>query len=135
MCFLSSAEYMSIARTIWRIFDWHLTRLALSLAFFRVGRRIAIRRAIIPITTSSSTSVNPRLRRISGVPFVPAQSSQEKSEVETEIYQKLSGHTIENPINRAEQSYQLFMLLSRYCYKTAGTTMFLVVPSEGWGNH
>src|ERR1700722_11164056 len=38
----------------------HLTRLAVSRARFKLGSRIEISRAMIPITTSNSTRVNPR---------------------------------------------------------------------------
>src|SRR6266550_865572 len=111
--------------------DWHLTRLAPSLAFFRVGRRIEIRSAIIPITTSSSTSVNPRLRRISGVPFIPAQSSHEKSEIE--IYHKLSAHTIENPAYRANEITNCSSNCRDIAIKQRAQPCFWLCPQKGRG--
>jgi hypothetical protein len=44
----------------WRMFDPHLIRLADSLAFDNDGNRIASSSAMMPMTTSSSTSVKPR---------------------------------------------------------------------------
>src|SRR5438105_5929277 len=41
----------------------HLVRLALSRALLNAGSRIEISRAIIPMTTNNSTSVNPLGRR------------------------------------------------------------------------
>jgi hypothetical protein len=43
-----------------RRFDRHLTVFELSRAFDNAGNKIEINSAMIPITTSSSTSVNPR---------------------------------------------------------------------------
>jgi len=43
---------------IMRMFEAHCVVLALRRALFNAGRRIPIRTAMIPMTTSSSTSVN-----------------------------------------------------------------------------
>src|SRR5436305_10046863 len=51
-----------MAWPIWRRLQAHLARLAVSRALDREGRRIEISRAMIPMTTSSSTSVKPRSR-------------------------------------------------------------------------
>src|SRR4029079_17250209 len=59
----SLLAYMMAARAICRRLLAHLARLACSRARFRLGSRIEISRAMMPMTTSSSTSVNPRLRR------------------------------------------------------------------------
>ena len=48
-----------MACPIWRRLLAHLTRLAVSRARFKLGSRIEISRAMIPITTSNSTRVNP----------------------------------------------------------------------------
>src|SRR5207237_8152342 len=52
-----------MACPIWRRLLPHLTRFALSRAFDSDGRRIEISKAMIPMTTSSSTSVNARRER------------------------------------------------------------------------
>jgi hypothetical protein len=52
--------YRSIANPICRRFDRQAVTFACSRAAFSAGSRMAIRSAMIPITTSSSTSVNPR---------------------------------------------------------------------------
>jgi hypothetical protein len=46
--------------TICLVFEAHLIRFAASFAFFKTGSRIEIRSAMTPMTTNSSTSVNPR---------------------------------------------------------------------------
>src|SRR3954469_38603 len=50
--------YMTTAPWICRRFDAQAVRIDDSRAFFRLGSRIAIRSAMIPMTTRSSTSVN-----------------------------------------------------------------------------
>jgi hypothetical protein len=80
MCFLSSLEYIIIARTIWRVLEQHLIRLALSLAFRKEGRSMASNRAMIPMTTSNSTSVNPRLRRMM-CRLSPPETRSEQSKI------------------------------------------------------
>src|SRR3954468_8773930 len=57
---LFSLLYSNKACPIWRRFDPHFTRLAVSRARLSDGRRIEISSAMIPITTSSSTRVKPR---------------------------------------------------------------------------
>src|SRR5690242_7779602 len=54
---------------IWRRLDRHFVALAAARARFRTGNKMPTRAAMIPITTSSSTSVNPALvtARIAGV--------------------------------------------------------------------
>jgi hypothetical protein len=56
---LFSPAYWISPIVSWRMLLAHFTWLPLSRARERVGRRIEISRAMIPMTTSSSTSVNP----------------------------------------------------------------------------
>src|SRR4051812_23819319 len=55
--------YCIIAVAIWRILLEHCTVAAARRALLRAGRRIPTSTAIIPMTTSNSTSVNPALNR------------------------------------------------------------------------
>src|SRR6476659_191561 len=57
---LFSFAYMMHAYQTLRMLLAHLTWRALSLALFRAGRRMDISKAMMPITTRSSTSVKPR---------------------------------------------------------------------------
>jgi hypothetical protein len=56
---LFSAVNMSTACESWRMLLRHFTRRPASRARFSAGNRIAISTAMIPMTTSSSTSVKP----------------------------------------------------------------------------
>src|SRR5437764_1695189 len=60
---LYSATYVAIPCPIDRRLDAHLMVFADSLAFPSAGSRMLISSAIIPITTNSSTRVNPSERR------------------------------------------------------------------------
>src|SRR4051812_45438573 len=60
---LYALAYMLRNVPIWRRLLRHCVRLALSRALFRLGRRIEISTAMMPITTRSSTSVNAHLGR------------------------------------------------------------------------
>src|SRR5215217_5296482 len=55
---LLSLAYIMFTVQSWRMLAMHFVRLAWSRAFCRAGNRIAINSAMIPMTTSSSTSVN-----------------------------------------------------------------------------
>src|SRR4051794_35441131 len=62
-----SLAYMTVAVITWRICDRHLVVAAAFRALLSAGNRIAISNAMMPITTSNSTSVKPlseRLRRV-----------------------------------------------------------------------
>src|SRR5687768_16194096 len=59
-----SCAYVRIAMMICRNCDWHLTLFAWSYAFWRAGNRIATSIAMIPMTTSNSTSVKPTAQRV-----------------------------------------------------------------------
>src|SRR6266566_8617747 len=59
---LNCWAYMVMQAPTWRKLLAQETRWACSRAFFRAGRSIEISSAMMPITTRSSTSVNPRLR-------------------------------------------------------------------------
>src|SRR5205809_7877014 len=60
MCPLLLLAYRSSCCPICRIWVAHLTAFAWARARESAGSRMAINNAIMPITTSSSTSVNPR---------------------------------------------------------------------------
>src|SRR5207253_1018402 len=53
-----SLEYMANASPSWRTLDRHLVVLAARRTFDRLGSRMEMRTAMMPMTTSSSTSVN-----------------------------------------------------------------------------
>src|SRR5580704_16819221 len=65
-----------------RKFDEHLIMLACSRALESAGNRMPMRTAIIPITTKSSTSVNPLLRN----DFMTTPLSQEPGESTFDSY-------------------------------------------------
>src|ERR1043165_6187416 len=60
---LLSWAYINAAVPTWRMLLMHWALTACCLARLSAGRRIAIRTAMIPITTRSSTSVKPGRRR------------------------------------------------------------------------